>query len=61
MSPSGGVAIEEARPPPSMGMDGFDEVTVLPPGSGAIGGRFLVIVGGFDLLIETRSVQFIRD
>ena len=57
----GDVAIEETFPPPSMGMDGFDEVTVLQPRSGATGGRFLVVVGAFDLLIETPSVQFIRD
>ncbi|WP_175559037.1 hypothetical protein [Sanguibacter gelidistatuariae] len=55
------MAIEENLLPPSMGMDGVDEVTVLPRHSGATGGRFLVIVGAFDLLIETRSVQFIRD
>ncbi|MEP7793406.1 hypothetical protein [Sanguibacter sp. 25GB23B1] len=54
-------AIEESWPPPSMGMDGFDEVTLLPRRPGSLGGRFLVIVGAFDLLIEARSVWFTRE
>lgn len=51
-------AIEDSWPPPSMGMDGFDEIVVLRWRIGSLGGRFLVIVGAFDLLIEARSVWF---
>lgn len=54
-------AIEESCPPPSMGMDGFDEVMVLPRRAGSLGRRFLVMIGAFDLLIEARSVWFTRE